>query len=167
MRYVLDCRSAKLCVDSRRITGCASGQYLFKRKLTQKKPLTAKQVIGLEKICVREIDATLEERVASAWFFLYMVYARARRSDAQSSGLIRLDMEEGDDGLDGFVEALITQSKTSYSMERKTRFLPMSAPIRGLIQFDRWAVKWFENMKKAYSRGEYGVATTPASQGGN
>ena len=100
-------------------------------------------------------------------FFLYMVYARARRSDAQSSGLIRLDMEEGDDGLDGFVEALITQSKTSYSMERKTRFLPMSAPIRGLIQFDSWAVKWFENMKKAYSRGEYGVATTPASQGGN
>ena len=140
MHDILDCRSAKPCIDSRRITGCASRQYLLKRKLKQKKPLSVKQVIGLEKICIGDVEASIEERVASG-FFLYMIYARARHSDAQSSGLIQLEVGDGDDGMEGFVEASVTRSKTSYSLERKTRYLPMSAPIRGLIQTDSWTVK--------------------------
>ena len=148
MHYVLDCRSAKLCIDSKRISGCATRQYLLKRKLKQKNPLLVSQVIGLEKICIGGIDASLEEKVASG-FFLYMIYARARHSDAQASGTVSLEVEEGDDGLEGFVEALVTRSKTSFSLERKTRYLPMSAPIRGLVQTDSWAVHWFEHMKNA------------------
>ena len=159
--YILDCRSAKHCIDSRRVTGCASRIYLLKRKLKQKKPLSTKQVIGLEKICLGDVDATIEEKVASG-FFLYMVYARARHSDAQSSGMIQLDIEEGDDGVEGFVEASITRSKTSYSLERKTRYLPMSAPIHGLIQTDSWAVKWFEHMKTAKLPRGYGLPLLPS-----
>ena len=89
-----------------------------------------KQVLGLEKICIGDVEASIEESVASG-FFLYMIYARARHSDAQSSGLIQLEVDDGDDGMEGFVEASVTRSKTSYSLERKTRYLPMSAPIRG------------------------------------
>ena len=110
MHYILDCRSAKPCIDSRRITGCASRQYLLKRKLKQKKPLSVKQVIGLEKISIGDAEASIEERVASG-FFLYMIYARARHSDAQSSGLIQLEVDDGDDGMEGFVEASVTRSQ--------------------------------------------------------
>ena len=161
MHYILDCRSAKPCIDSRRITVCASRQYLLKRKLKQKKPLSVKQVIGLEKICIGDVEASIEERVASG-FFLYMIYARARHSDAQSSGLIQLEVDDGDDGMEGFVEASVTRSKTSYSLERKTRYLPMSAPIRGLIQTDSWAVKWFENMRIANLPRGYGLPLLPS-----
>ena len=148
MYYVLGSKSAKLCVESKRIIGCASRMYLQKRKLKQKSPLLVKQVIGLEKICNNEVDATLEEKVASG-FFLFMVFARARHSDAQSAGSIFLDLVEGEDGVDGFVEASIGRSKTSYSLERKTRFLPMSAQIRGIQQHDSWAINWFKHMDKA------------------
>lgn len=148
MYYVLGSKSAKLCVESKRIIGCASRMYLQKRKLKQKSPLLVKQVIGLEKICNNEVDATLEEKVASG-FFLFMVFARARHSDAQSAGSIFLDLVEGEDGVDGFVEASVGRSKTSYSLERKTRFLPMSAQIRGIQQHDSWAINWFKHMDKA------------------
>ena len=162
VQYILDCRSAKPCIDSRRITGCASRQNLLQRKLKQKKPLSAKQVIGLEKICIGDVEASIEERVASG-FFLHMIYARARHSDAQASGLVQLDVAEGDEGVEGFVEASVTRSKTSYSLERKTRYLPMSAPIHGLIQTDSWAVKWFENMRIAKTSSRLWSATSSIS----
>ena len=73
MHYVLECRSAKLCIDSRRISGCATRLYLLKRKLKQQNPLLVSKVIGLEKICIGEIDASLEERVASGFSYIWFM----------------------------------------------------------------------------------------------
>ena len=43
----------------------------------------------------------------------------------------------------GFVEAQIHRSKSAFNLERKTRYLPMAAPVRGLS--DRpWALAWME-----------------------
>ena len=146
--YVLECKSAKACIESKRLVGCAARQYLKKRKLRQKRPLLVKQVVGLEKICIGELEASLEERVASG-FFLFMLYARARHSDAQAAGMVSLDVVELEDGIDGFVETSIERSKTSYNLERKTRYLPMSAPVSGLLRHDSWAVNWFQHMDEA------------------
>ena len=148
MYHVLECKSAKACIESKRLVGCAARQYMKKRKLRQKKPLLVKQVKGLEKICIGEVEANLEEKVASG-FFLFMLYARARHSDAQAAGMISLDVVELEDGIDGFVETCVERSKTSYNLERKTRYLPMSAPVNGLLRHDSWAVHWFKNMDEA------------------
>ena len=78
-----------------------------------------------------------------------MLYARARHSDAQAAGMVSLDLVELDDGIDGFVETCVERSKTSYNLERKTRYLPMSAPVSGLLRHDSWAVHWFQNMDAA------------------
>ena len=148
MYYVLECKSAKACIDRKSLVGCAARQYPKKRKLRQKWPLLVKQVKALERICIGEVEADLEEKVASG-FFLFMLYSRARHSDAQAAGMISLDVVELEDGIDGFVETCIERSKTSYNLERKTRYLPMSAPVNGLLRHDSWAVHWFKNMDEA------------------
>ena len=81
--------------------------------MRQKRRLLVKQVKGLEKICIGEVEANLEEKVASG-FFLFMLYSRARHSDAQAAGMISLDVVELEDGIDGFVETCVERSKTSY-----------------------------------------------------
>ena len=61
------------------------------------------------------------------------VCAMPRFSDVPSSGDIFKDVHETKDGLVGFldVRVIMTRSKTSFNLERKTRYLPMNAPIQG------------------------------------
>ncbi|CAE7541022.1 unnamed protein product, partial [Symbiodinium sp. CCMP2456] len=53
------------------------------------------------------------------------------------------DIVEGEDGPRGFLESKVTRSKTSYNLERKTRYLAMVCPIWGL-EADSWAMEWLE-----------------------
>ena len=65
------------------------------------------------------------------------------------------------DGMrDGFAEAKVTRSKTSYNMDRRVRLLPMSATIRGIT--DRlWADQWWEVIEKAGIQIETGKPLLP------
>ncbi|CAE7739308.1 unnamed protein product [Symbiodinium sp. CCMP2592] len=153
---------------SGRIQGVAKTRYLEKRKAVQKPALTALHVRTLEKIV---IGGTIEEYSGfdrhCAGFFCYTLYARARFSDAQASANLMLDVTESDDGPYGFLEASVTRSKTSYTLERKTRFLPMVAPINGLLD-ESWGTAWYKLIKEqgVTLREGYPLLSSPVTGGG-
>ena len=118
---------------SPRVSGAARGLFLEKRKLVQKPPLTASMVIALENIVHGEGDFSFADRYA-AGCFLFAVFARARSrfSDMQGSGIMTEDITGTSDGPKGYLESSVTRTKTAYTLERKTRYLAMCAPVQGL-----------------------------------
>ena len=48
------------------------------------------------------------------------------------------------DGPRGYLEASVTRTKTAYTLERKTKYLAMCAPIQGLTGIS-WALKWWDH----------------------
>ncbi|CAE7218164.1 unnamed protein product [Symbiodinium sp. CCMP2592] len=86
------------------------------------------------------------DRVA-AGFFVWTLYARARYSDAQAAGAMTCDLSDTPDGTVGYLESAVERSKTSFSLERKVRYLHMFAPIQGIGEVP-WGVKWFEFYKE-------------------
>ena len=86
---------------------------------------------------------------------------RARFSDLQN--LTDLKADEGDaNGLPiGYVEGQVGRSKTSYTTERKTMYLPMTSPRCGLTGKD-WFKSWqLARLQAAVPRGD-GIPTFPA-----
>ena len=144
--HVVQSDSAKQCVQSKRVTGIATKCFLRKRALVQKAPLRVEHVKALESI-VTQSKYRLSDRVA-AGFFCYLIYARARFSDGQHSGNMTLDLATEEGATSGYVEALVVRSKSSYTIERKTRRLPMVAPVSGLLQ-EPWAIHCFRCIKDA------------------
>ncbi|CAE7504093.1 unnamed protein product [Symbiodinium sp. KB8] len=132
---------------SQRVQGVAKACYLDKRKLVQKPPLLVSHVQALEDIVLGVSKAKFSDydRVC-AGFFCFAVYARARYSDAQASASLQLDVLESESSY-GFLEASVTRSKTSYSLERKTRYLPVIAPVLG-VRSDAWGIVWHELLLK-------------------
>ena len=51
----------------------------------------------------------------------------------KAAGMVSLDVVELEDGIDGFVETCVERSRTSYNLERKTRYLPMSAFAKDFV----------------------------------
>ena len=98
----------------------------------------------------------------AAGFFCYLVYARARFSDGQASGDLSLDLVANQDPPKGFIEAAVYRSKTSFSLESKTRHLPMVAQIRGPAM-DSWATCWKQTMDKAGLKIGSGLPLLPAA----
>ncbi len=115
--------------------------------MVQKAPLTVAQVKILESIASNRSKRKLPDRVA-AGFFLWLIAARARFSDGQNSGILTLDTCETADGVNGYLEANVARTKSSMTLERKTRFLPMAGAIR-LLNDDPWAVHYIEAMLEA------------------
>ena len=147
--HVVGCPSALECVASRRVIGHAAKCYKEKRMLIQKPPIKVAHVKILENI-LRGVPVLKSQDRVAAGFFLWMIYARARFSDAQAASTIVKDVIDTDHGPDGFVEAQVHRSKTSITLERKTRYLPMTAPITGIL--DRrysWALAWLDAMAES------------------
>ncbi|CAE7679226.1 rad50 [Symbiodinium sp. CCMP2592] len=132
-------------VFSPRVRGLSSKLYLDKRKTRQKPALKVDHVRKLEAIASGSIDLEPADRVA-AGFFVWTLYARARYSDAQAAGAMTCDLSDTPDGVVGYLEAAVERSKTSFSLERKVRYLHMFAPIQGIGEVP-WGVKWFEFYK--------------------
>ena len=133
-------------IFSPRVRGLSSKLYLDKRKTQQKPPLKVDHVRKLEAIATGSIEMSPPDRVA-AGFFLWALFARARFSDAQAAGALQCDLSETADGTVGYLEAAIERSKTSFSLERKVRYLHMFAPIEGIGEV-AWGVSWFEFCKQ-------------------
>ncbi|CAE7763142.1 unnamed protein product [Symbiodinium sp. CCMP2592] len=133
-------------VFSPRVRGLSSKLYLEKRKTRQKPSLKVDHVRKLEAIASGSIVLEPSDRVA-AGFFVWTLYARARYSDAQAAGAMTCDLSDTPDGTVGYLESAVERSKTSFSLERKVRYLHMFAPIQGIGEAP-WGVKWFEFYKE-------------------
>ena len=147
MKFVLNLKNCDNVLNSPLISGLASSLFLKKRKTVQRPPFKVWQVERLEKIATGKIQSNIVDQVA-AGFFCYLIFARARFSDGQNSGNLVLDVVKGTNPVEGFIEAAISRSKTSYSLERKTKYLPMVAQVTGLTDVS-WALCWVKAMKKA------------------
>ena len=123
---------------SARVIGYCKKKYLQKAPLRQARVLTVEQVIHLENMVmddVSEFDVT--DRVM-AGHALYAMYARSRWTDSLFPTKWELD-EDSEGG--GYFQADTLISKTSTTAEKKTRFLPLTGPLRGLTTAD-WFKVW-------------------------
>ena len=112
--HVLGLSGALEAADSQRVQGVARATFLTKRKRQSKPPLTQTMVRSLEILVCDPAKRSIDRYVAG--FFLVCVYMRARYSD----GLHMQDLSRevaGSSSLDGYLEAQVMRSKTSYTVE--------------------------------------------------
>ena len=131
---------AKQIVESKRIKGLSDKCYLRKRKTRSRQPLRVDELATLEEIVMGWKPRAMPDRHA-AGCFLFMVYARARFSDMLNVGKLDFEFDEQQPDGKGFIEAQVARSKTSFSMDRKVRLLPMMATMNG-VQSDSWGKAW-------------------------
>ena len=145
--HVLGMQSGCDVVASMRVKGLASKCYLNKRKTRARAPLTVYELTLLENIVLGQNGRPMADRHA-AGCFLFMVYARARFSDMLNVSELTLETVKRGDDYVGYLEAEVARSKTSFSLQRKVRLLPMSACINGLVR-EPWGVAWYEVIAKS------------------
>ena len=143
--HVLGLHSAKHILESQRIVGLASKCFLMKRKTRSRLPLLVQEVGTLENIVLGFANKSLPDRHA-AGCFLFMLFARARFSDMMNVTSLKMEAVRIDGTKVGFLETEVHRSKTSFSMDRKVRLLPMSASIRGFM-IEPWGEAWLQVMK--------------------
>lgn len=145
--HVLGLTSAKAVLDSPRIKGLAMKCFLTKRKTQARWPLTVGELMTLENIVCGHTDKSVVDRHV-AGCFLYMVYARARFSDMMNISKLSFDFVEKDGQQTGFIEAEVARSKTSFSVDRKVRLLPMTSTVQG-VGVEPWGVAWKQVIEDA------------------
>ena len=119
--------------------GSAFKQFTAKRPLCQKEPLRVSHVLALEQL-VHTADS-LYDRVA-AGHFLMMVFGRARYADLMALEELEEDYATQDPTeARGYIEARTRITKTGTSREKRTAFLPLTAPTQGLGS-GSWARAW-------------------------
>ena len=160
MTYCLGLKSGHAVLGSQMVTGLSASLFLKKRKTVQRPPLKVWHVKRLESIACGRESITIIDQVA-AGFFCFLVYGRARFSDGQNARNFVLDVIDGSKPPQGFLEASIQRSKTSYTLERKTRHLPMVAQVTGLSDVS-WAIAWTRAMKKSGFQTGAGLPLLPA-----
>ena len=130
-----------------RVKGLAKRKYLEKRALVQRPALKAVMVLALEHIVLGMGNYTPADRVA-AGFFLFLIFGRARHSDGQAAGMLEFEHQGEGSSFEGYIEARVQRSKTSYTLKRKTRFLPIVAVMRGLAD-EPWGLAWQQLLRDA------------------
>ena len=135
--YVLGLEGGNVAENSGRVKGV----FCRRKKIIQKDPLKVEQVMALEAI-VHDGDRSVYDRIA-ARYFLFLTYRRLRYSDALYVSDVQLDEIPECRGGGGFLEARAEKTKTSTTLERKVRFLPIAIP---LVSFGEpcWVQKWVE-----------------------
>ena len=132
---------AEQVLGSGRIKGLAAAHYADRRKVLQRPPLTVRQLLQLEDI-VQDSNRATVDRVA-AGFFLTLVYGRLRYSDGLSVTSLALDVHEVDGKIIGYMEGQAERCKTSVTLQKKVRFLPMVIPLRS-VGDTNWPITWLE-----------------------
>jgi hypothetical protein len=125
---------------SARVAGFCRKRILDRRPIKQAQVLTVVQVARLESIMTTSIDNLDKCFIGHS---LFCLYARARWSDALYFKSIVVDNHE--DG-SGFIQCDTLVSKTSSTLIKKRRFLPLTAILRG-VSSDTWAYEWLDARK--------------------
>ena len=124
--------------QSQRVSGFCKRKYLDKKPLKQSRVLTVRQVQFLESLVVgADSGFDVLDRIM-AGHCLFNLYARSRWSDSMKPKLIELDSSEEQSG---YFQADVLASKTSTTVQKKTRFLPLTGPLQGLTCKD-WLQEW-------------------------
>ncbi|CAL1170052.1 unnamed protein product [Cladocopium goreaui] len=147
--HILGLSGGDVASKSGRIKGVSDAHYADRRKLVQRPPLTADQILMLEKT-VHDTARTSYDRIASG-FFLVLIYGRLRYSDGLQLVDLQLDIKETEFGITGFLEARAERTKTSVTLERKIRFLPVAIPVEALMDVS-WIPVWLELRTMTLSR---------------
>ncbi len=159
--HILGLTGADDVVSSHRVIGCAKLAYLKKRRLAQKDPLTVAMVVAMEAfVADLEKPAPARERFVIGCF-LICTFMTARFSDMMNLVDFTADNFNHHGLPGGYVEAKVTRTKSAYTLERKTMYLPMTSPrccLTGLDWFRGWQ---HARMMDSVSRGE-GVPVFPA-----
>lgn len=129
-------------INDPQLVGKVKRMALFKPEIKQARPLLCAEVEQMEKFMV---TSTSVEDVYFVGCWLFALYARARWSDIRYIHKAQLDKSELDGGVYGFFECTTKYVKTSTSVERKARFMPMVCPLVGITGTD-WTTPWLGAM---------------------
>ena len=123
-------------LQSKRIEGAAFKLLSTKAVLHQMQPFTQLEIISLEfTACFCPI---LQDRIFCG-HVLFCIYSRSRWGDHQ--GIEELIWDYFDSDASGFVQGNTRHAKTSVTAAQRTRFLPLTAPLRHLGPH-KWWVYW-------------------------
>ena len=163
--HILGLNGGNIGFGSARIKGLSDIHFCARRKLVQRPPLTVEQVSWLETV-VKDVNKASFDRVA-AGYFLLLVFGRLRFSDGIQITDMRLDAIMVDGTLSGFLECRAERTKTSLTLERKTRFLPIALPLVGFTD-PCWVHAWLEVREQQGLECKPGVPlmTSPVQGGG-
>ena len=126
---------AKEAACSARVAGFCRKRVLDRRPVKQAQVLTVRQVIQLENAMSLPIDELDKCFIGHC---LFCLYARARWSDALYFKSICIDDNEHGAG---YVQCDALISKTSSTLAKKKRFLPLTAVKNGLVS-NGWVDDW-------------------------
>ena len=146
---------AREAYNSKRLQGLCFGEFLKKRRLLQRRPLTVPDVCRVEDIVMDErnlVDSVM------AGFFLVMISLRARFSDTHEITDCTQDLVVDSEGrLRGFVDAPIARTKTGRSKEKRRILLPLCGSSIGLKHED-WLGTWLKLKDEAGINGRFMTA---------
>ena len=146
-------------LESKRSQGIAHRLKASKAPLKQKRPFTVAEIVALERFASDE-NSLLVDAIFVA-HILFCIFSRSRWGDHQ--GIESLDWDLDLMG-GGFVQGNTRRAKTSVTAEQKTRFLPLTAPLCKLSQFEWWSA-WQRNRAKAGLEVSEFVPFLPAPAG--
>ena len=159
--HIFGLAGGNVAARSGRVKGVADSFYADRRKIVQRPPLTVDQIVALE-ATVRDVGRSNYDRIA-AGFFLLLVYGRLRYSDGLQLVDLQLDSTERGGRLSGFLEARAERTKTSVTLERKVRFLPVAIPLECLSE-PCWVPTWLELRDEAGLNGRPPHPMLPSPQ---
>ena len=125
--HVLGLQGVSPVLFSGRIKGASDKHFAQRSKVRRRPALRASQVLELERL-VHDPSQSNKDRIG-AGFFLFLVYGRLRFSDAQNVTEMSPDEVAIRGSSEGFLECLASRTKTSISLERKIRALPIVVPM--------------------------------------
>ena len=164
--HILGLDGAVAAAESKRLQGLAFRLHATKRALQQKAPLTVPMVAALETLAAKA--SSVRTRIV-AGYFVFLVLASGRFSDAMAVEALQLDVVEKETGPNGWLEAAVCRTKTATTLMRKTRFLAMAlamaAPVRGVTDLP-WAQCWLRARREAGLKEARGVPLLPMYSAG-
>ena len=125
--------------SSSRVTGFCRRLFVQKRPLKQARTLTVAQLSALEEFVTSadELDHDPID-VIFVGHVLFTLYSRSRWTDSLYVSKLELDLDSENNG---YIQADTLVSKTSVTIQKKTRFLPLTGPIHG-ITTNSWVQIW-------------------------
>lgn len=121
---------------SGRCKGVARDMYLGNDPLQQKHPLTVEQVRSLE----HQIQDASSRDCCVIGQLLFCIHGVCRWKDAQRIKKISLEVAKDE----SLLQADAISSKTSLTLDAKTRFIPYAALGAGVLGSFDWAQRWLE-----------------------
>ena len=153
VRYTMGILECDALLKGRRCWGAATSDEPIQRR--QASPLLVKELEKLHHVLEHDMD--IWNRMFSGTV-LFMVYSRARWSDAQHGVKIFFDRSFGSCQ---FVEVLTGHHKTMRALQHRHQFLPLIAPGTG-VTTQKWADIWMTVREELGVDFELGHALMPA-----